>query len=100
MLGELWFAVYLVILALLVFMSILNFNHNPVILLVSAIGVFVTGSLIKAKALKYGAAMLAIGAVIGFSIPVDEQYLVAGFAMILGYLVPGYYLKKSYREQF
>lgn len=99
-LGELWIVVYVVILALVAFMSVLDFNHNPVILLVSALGVFITGSLIRAKALKYGAGMLALGALIGFMVPVDEQYLVAGIAMILGYLVPGYYLKSSYREQF
>ena len=99
-LGELWLVIYLVIITLVVFMSVLDFNHNPVILLVSAIGVFITGSLIKANALKFGAGMLAIGALFGFMLPVDEQYLVSGIAMILGYLVPGYYLKKSYREQF
>ena len=99
-LGELWLAIYLVIIALVLFMSVLDFNHNPVILLVSAIGVFITGSLIKAKALKLGAGMLAVGALVGFMLPVDDQYLVSGIAMILGYLVPGYYLKKSYREQF
>lgn len=99
-LGELWLVVYMVIITLVAFMSVLNFNHNPVILLVSALGVFITGSLIRAKALKFGAVMLALGALIGFMVPVDEQYLVAGIAMILGYLVPGYYLKSSYREQF
>ena len=99
-LGELWLVIYLVIITLVVFMSVLDFNHNPVILLVSAIGVYITGSLIKANALKFGAGMLAIGALFGFMLPVDEQYLVSGIAMILGYLVPGYYLKKSYREQF
>jgi len=99
-LSELWLVVYLVIIALVAFMPMLDFNHNPVILLVSTIGVFITGALIRAKALKYGAVVLAVGALIGFLLPVDDQYLVAGIAMILGYLVPGYYLKKSYREQF
>jgi hypothetical protein len=99
-LGELWLVIYLVIITLVVFMSVLDFNHNPVILLVSSIGVFITGSLIKAKALKLGAGTLAVGALVGFMLPVDDQYLVSGIAMILGYLVPGYYLKKSYREQF
>ncbi len=97
---ELWQVVYLVIVIVLVFMSVLDFNQNPVILLISGIGVYLTGALFKAKVLKYGAGMLALGAIIGFTLPVDDQYLVAGIAMVLGYLVPGYYLKKSYREQF
>ncbi len=99
-LTELWVVVYLVIITLVAFMSVLDFNHNPVILLVSALGVYISGALIREKALKIGAATLAIGALFGFLLPVDEQYLVAGIAMILGYLVPAYYLKKSSREQF
>ena len=99
-LNELWMVVYLVIIGMVVFMSVVDFNHNPVILMISGIGVYVTGALLKEKTLKFGALMLGIGAIIGFLIPVDEQYLVAGIAMVLGYLVPGYYLKSSYREQF
>jgi hypothetical protein len=99
-LTQLWMVVYSVIIVMVVFMSVVDFNHNPVILMISGIGVFMTGALLKEKSLKLGALMLGIGAIIGFLMPVDEQYLVAGIAMVLGYLVPGYYLKKSYREQF
>jgi len=42
---------------------------------------------------------LMAGSVIAFLLPVNDQYLVAGIAMILGYLVPGYYLKTTYRER-
>lgn len=98
-LNQLWIAVFIAIVVVLGFMPVLGFNHNPVILLLAAVGMFATGNLIRVSMVKFGALVLAIAAVVAFLVPVSDQYLVAGIAMILGYLVPGYYLKKTYRER-
>lgn len=98
-LNQMWIGVFVAILIVLGFMPVLGFNHNPVILILAAVGMFATGSLIRVSVIKMGALVLAIGAVVAFMVPVSEQYLVAGIAMVLGYLAPGYYLKNTYRER-
>ncbi len=98
-LSQIWLGVFIGILIILGFMSALGFNHNPVILILAAVGMFATGSLIRVSIVKFGALVLAIASIIAFLLPVSDQYLVAGIAMVLGYLVPGYYLKNTYRER-
>ncbi|WP_373396139.1 hypothetical protein V8V91_16005 [Algoriphagus halophilus] len=92
--SQLWIAVFVGIIIVLGFMNILEFNQNPVILILAALGMFVTGTLIRVNLVKLGGVILGLGAIIAFTLPVMDQYLVAGIAIILGYLVPGYYLKK------
>lgn len=94
-LGQLWIGIFVAMCIVLSFMPVLEFRHNPIILLLAAIGVFATGSIIRVKMVRVGGMILAIGAIIAFTLSVEDQYLVAGIAMILGYLVPGYYLKSS-----
>ncbi len=96
MINQLWIAVFVGILVILSAMPVLGYNHNPVILLLVAVGMFATGSIIRVNAFKFGAIILAIGAIIAFQLPVVEQNLAAAVAIILGYLVPGYYLKNKY----
>ncbi|MFC5626384.1 hypothetical protein [Algoriphagus winogradskyi] len=98
-LNQVWIGVFVAMLIVLSFMPVLGFNHNPVILLLAAVGMFATGSIIKVSMVKFGGLVLAIAAIIAFLVSVSDQYLVAGIAMVLGYLVPGYYLKYTYRER-
>jgi len=98
-LSQLWIAVFVGIIIVLAFMNILKFNQSPVILLLAALGMFVTGTLIQVNMVKMGGYVLAIGSIIAFTLPVIDQYLISGIAIVLGYLVPGYYLKKNYRER-
>ena len=99
MLSGIWISVFVGMLIILGFMSSISFHQNPVILILAGIGVISTGILIRVKLVRNCGILLMVGAVIAFLLPVIDQYLVAGIAMILGYLVPGYYLKKTYRER-
>jgi hypothetical protein len=94
-LGHLWIGVFAAMCIVLAFMPSLDFRHNPVILLLAAVGVFATGSIIRVKMVQSGGIILAIGAIIAFLLPTNDQYLAAGIAMFLGYLVPGYYIKNQ-----
>lgn len=98
-LGQLWIAVFTGMVIILSFMPVLEFRHNPIILILAGVGVFVTGAIIKDKSVKLGGLVLFLGSIVGFLQPVDEQYLVAGIAMILGYLVPGYVLKNKFKSR-
>ena len=97
--NQLWMVVFAGIMITLAFMPVLGFNQNPVILIITGIGMFVTGALIKVSIVRNGGVLLLAAAVIAFLLPVSQQFLLSGIAVILGYLVPGYYLKKKYRER-
>ncbi len=93
--GHIWTAAFVAIMTLVVFMSKLGYNHNPAILLVAGVGMYTTGILLKFKPVIIGAIVLWLGAVIAFFVGVHEQYLVAGITIMIGYLIPGYLLKKA-----
>lgn len=97
--NQLWMVVFAGIMITLAFMPVLGFNQNPVILIITGIGMFVTGALIQVSIVRNGGVLLLVAAVIAFLLPVSQQFLLSGIAVILGYLVPGYYMKKKYRER-
>ncbi|MEM0939131.1 MAG: hypothetical protein AAF600_03965 [Bacteroidota bacterium] len=91
--ASIWVSILAMIIICLVFMSKLNFNHNPIILLFSGLGTFLSGVLIKYKPIVYGGVILWIGACMGLLSPISDQQLIAGIVAIFGYLIPGYMLK-------
>ncbi|GAB2487592.1 MULTISPECIES: hypothetical protein [Algoriphagus] len=99
LLGQLWITVFSGMIIVLSFMGVLGFNHNPVILILAGIGVFCSGAIIKDKSVKIGGLVLFLGSIVGFLMPMEEQYLVGGIAMILGYLMPGYVLKNKFKSR-
>ena len=98
-LGQLWIAVFIGMVIILSFMPVLEYRHNPIILVLAGVGVFGTGAVIRDNSTKIGGAVLFIGAIVGFLLPVNEQYLAAGISMVLGYLVPGYMLKSKFKNR-
>ncbi len=98
-LSSIWISIFVGMLITLSFMPVINFQQNPIILILAGIGVILTGVVVRVNQIFYGGVLLMAASVIAFFLPVTEQYLVAGVAMILGYLVPGYYLKNTYRER-
>ncbi|WP_111391576.1 hypothetical protein [Algoriphagus aquaeductus] len=98
-LGQLWIAVFVGMVIILSFMPVLEYRHNPIILVLAGVGVFSTGAMIRDNSTKLGGAVLFLGAIVGFLLPVNEQYLTAGIAMVLGYLVPGYMLKSKFKNR-
>jgi low temperature requirement protein LtrA len=80
-------------------MGTLDFQHNPIILLLAGVGIFTTGTLVRENLVRWGGIFLLIAALTGFLLPVTEQYLVAGIGIVVGYLVPGYHLKKKSLER-
>lgn len=97
--ARMWIAISVIIFILLIFMGKLNYNHNAVILLVTGLGTFISGTILKFKPIVIGGMILLVASIVCFSIPVIDQYLVAGIAIIFGYLVPGYLLRKEEIER-
>jgi hypothetical protein len=91
--GSIWICYGVVIVSLVAFGKLINFQLNPVILLITAIPTFTSGVIIKFKPLMIGGIVFWIGAIISFLVPQDAQPLVGAVAIACGYLVPGYLLK-------
>jgi hypothetical protein len=95
--NQVWIMVFVGIAITLAFMPVIGYNQNPIILILSALGIWTTGSLIRVGFVQAGGVLLLVAAVVGFMLPITAQYLVSGVAMVLGYLLPGYYLKENCR---
>ncbi len=94
-LSQLWIMIFVGIVIVLSFMSNLNMYQNPIILILASIGIFTTGAMVKVNLIKFGGIFLMAAALFSFFLPITEQYLVAGIAIVIGYLVPGYSLKRG-----
>lgn len=92
---DIWIAVSVGIAVVLIFMSKLNFNANAIILLLAGIGTFISGRALKFKPLVYGAISLWAAGIIAFNFSEIDQYLVGTIGIFVGYLIPGYLLKRA-----
>ncbi len=95
--GKVWLAAGISIIISLSMMHQINFNHNGVVLLIAGMGMFITGSLLRFNPIQLGSVVLWAAALISFNLPEIQQYPLAGTAIILGYLIPGYLLKRAER---
>lgn len=90
-----WVAFVVTIVIFIVFSREVNYHLNALILLVSAIPTFVSGTILRFRPMILGAIVFWIAGTICFLVPYDWQLLVGGVAVTLGYLVPGYLLKRG-----
>lgn len=94
----LWICYGITILPVVFFMSKINYNLNPIILTITAVPTFLTGIMLRFRPLLYGGINFWIFGIICFLVDNQTQYLVGGFAILLGYLVPGYLLKNIHEK--
>lgn len=92
--GQIWIAIFIGIMILLVFMREVNMYHNAVILLFSAMGTYVSGQMLRFRPLIFGGISLFVAACIAFKVSPTDQSLVAGLGIIVGYIIPGFMLKR------
>jgi hypothetical protein len=90
----LWIGLGIAIIPAWVFGSKINWMVNGVILMQVGLATFVSGIIIRFKPLVFGGITLWIGATLCYLVSPIDQYLVGGITMMLGYLVPGYMLRK------
>jgi hypothetical protein len=91
----LWFGYSLIIFTIVVFGFKINYQLNPVILLVSAIPTFVSGTIIKFRPLAMGGILFWILGIVCFMVEGPWQYLIGAIAVTTGYLVPGILLRNN-----
>jgi hypothetical protein len=94
----LWISYGVSILPILIFMREINFNINPLILLLTAVPTFITGIMLRFKPLLFGGLNFWIFGIVAFLVDAQTQYLLGGVAIFFGYLVPGYLLKTTHER--
>lgn len=99
---HLYFMIWLGFLVSIVLLQVF-FYDDPVvlgivILLMTGNAVFVAGHALRFNPLIWGAAVFWLGAILGFLLETEVILLIQGVAVILGYLVPGYLLKKKGKD--
>jgi hypothetical protein len=93
--GWLWICFGICIFTLVAFGGKLNYQLNPLIIVISAIPTFVSGIIIRFKPLMLGGGVMWASGIICFLSPVETQPLIGAAAVLCGYLVPGYLLKSK-----
>lgn len=89
----LWISFGITIFTLVAFGYRINFQLNPVILLVTAIPTFLSGIMIRFKPLVIGGISFWVFGIVSFLVPTETQPLIGAVAIICGYLVPGHLLQ-------
>jgi len=91
--ASLWLSFGVVVFTLVAFGFKINYELNPVILLISAIPTFASGVILRFKPLILGGTLFWLFSIVSFLVARDLQPLVGSFAIIFCYLIPGYMLK-------
>jgi hypothetical protein len=90
----LWLSFSFIIFTLVIFGWKINYQLNPVILLITAIPTVVSGIILKFQPLILGGMLFWVGGVASFLLPIEYQPLAGAVAITGGYLIPGYMLKQ------
>jgi len=98
MIGYLWLAFMVSLFIILIFMPKIGYSNTyPLLIILYGIGTFVSGGALRFKPLIIGGALNWLIAVVAFLVPFEQQLLLLGLAVICSYIVPGYWLKKTYK---
>src|SRR5690606_36561120 len=91
----LWIMFGVVIFTLVFLGSTINYQLNPVILLIGSLPTLVSGIMIRFKPPILGGLIFWVSGIVSFLVSREFQPLVGAAAIIGGYLIPGYLLKNS-----
>ncbi len=93
--GTLWFTYSVVVFAIILFGNKINYQLNPIILVISALPALISGTIIKFRPLVIGGILFWIFGILCFLVDGPWQYLVGAVAVTTGYLVPGFMLRNK-----
>ena len=89
----LWISYSIVIFTLVFFGARINYELNPIILLVTSLPTLVSGAILRFRPLMLGGAAFWLFGIICFLVPAEFQPLAGAAGISVGYLIPGYLLK-------
>jgi hypothetical protein len=92
---SIWIAYGITIFIIVGFGRFINFQLNAMILLVTAIPTLASGVILKFRPLIAGGVFFWIFGAVSFLVPYSYQSLISAAAIITGYLIPGYMLRRN-----
>lgn len=95
MYGLIWLSMLIGAFTVILSMEGSNIYINGIVLTFAAIGTFLSGSLLRFKALIFGAVALWVASILAFFAAPIDQFLIGAAGILAGYLIPGYMLKKA-----
>ena len=84
-----------VVTMIITLIAVVPANPNPFVLLLAGLATFITGGICEFRGFIIGGVIFWISAIVSFQLGVQASLLVYALAMFLGYIVPGYSLKRS-----
>jgi heme/copper-type cytochrome/quinol oxidase subunit 2 len=94
-LKSLWTASGSGIILLVIFISTYGINPTPFVLIIAAIATYTTGRMIRFKPLILGSIAFVLFGALALFIDNHYQLLINAAAILSGYIIPGYMLKKT-----
>jgi hypothetical protein len=73
-------------------------NTFPMVMILYAIGIFISGAALQVRALIIGAIACWCCAIAAFFVNIEEQLLLLAAAVIMAYIIPGYVLNAKYKK--
>lgn len=92
---QVWFSFIAIYFVLVAFMPRYNFYITPMVLLFASMATYLSGVILKFKPYRWGGLWIFLMAIVAFLLPGDWHPLASAFAVLFGYLVPGYMIKKQ-----
>ena len=96
--SALWTAIGFAFISIVFFAS-QKINILPTIILLYAIGTFVTGKIIDFKPLVIGGSICFLLSIVIAFIKDENHFLIMAAAILISYIIPGFLLKKEYKNQ-
>lgn len=96
--GYVWLADGVCMAIVLVSGNILQASTYPVLMLLYGIGTFISGSIMNFRPMQFGAIICWGLALATFHVSFLNQSLLLPLAVIVAYIIPGYLLRKRFRE--
>ncbi len=97
-LGYLWGSFVVALLYILFFSIYLKISPVPFVLAITGWATFVTGGTLRSKIVKSGGIVFWVMVIPCIWVPPIFQLLLFGGAIFLGYLIPGYMLRKQHQH--
>lgn len=95
MYSYIWLGAFITCISIIFFVPDARFLLTPIILAIAGMATFLSGLLLRFTPLVIGGITLWIAAIVASQLPEVYHYLLGAIGIFLGYLVPGYLLKKA-----
>lgn len=97
--GWLWLSLGVAMVIVIMNGQFLNFQIVPLMLLITGVGTFFSGAMMRFKVLQFGAVCLWAMSIFAFQLDGIDQLPVMAAGITLGYLVPGYIMKSNTKKK-